>query len=83
MSVTPYTGQAAQMLSPKQVILETLDLEPTPAGLSLQLKWTYGATGQTGQSERADLRVMDADLSVEMYDRFVQGLIQPKILPFL
>lgn len=83
MRVTPYTGQAAQTLSSEQVILEVLSLQPTQDVLSLQLKWTYGATGQTDQSERADLRVMDADMTVEMYDQFVQRLIQPKILPFL
>lgn len=81
--VAPYAGQAPLSLSANQVIVETVDLRRTNLGLSLNLAWTYGATGQSAQSERFGLRVMDAPLSVEMYDRFIDGFVQPDVLPFL
>jgi hypothetical protein len=82
LNVTPYTGQAAHSLEADHVILETINLQRTPLGVSLGLAWTYGATGQQGQSETSSLRVMDRAMSVDMYERFVASLMRPDILPF-
>lgn len=83
LTVVPYAGQPAQRLGAELVILETVGLQRTALGLSLRLKWTYGATGQIGQSKVAGLRALDADLTVDMYDHFVFGLVKPQVLPFL
>lgn len=82
LTVTPYAGQAARSLEADHVILETINLQRTPLGVSLSLAWTYGATGQQGRSEKSSLRVMDSAVSVDMYERFVAGLVRPDILPF-